>query len=334
MSAPFIAVESVSRRFDPRVSLGDRIAGALGGQVDKRAVRAVDSVSLDIARGEVLGLVGESGCGKSTLARMIAGILPPTSGAIRIGGEPVMSGGRHPHKRTTRVQMVFQDPYASLDPRMRVQEIVAEGPIVHRLVPKSNATFYVKEWLGKVGLEPDAARRYPHQFSGGQRQRIAIARALAMKPEALVCDEPVASLDVSIQAQVLNLLLDLQRELSLTVLFISHHLGVVRHVSDRIAIMHLGRIVEIGAAAAVYETPQHPYTKALLASVPTLVLEDDAVVSFKPIQGELPSPLSPPPGCHFHLRCPIAEPRCRSEIPALRRTGTQHSAACHLVPGT
>ncbi len=332
MSGPFIAVDSVSRRFDPRVSLGDRIAGALGGVVDKRPVRAVDSVSLAVARGEVLGLVGESGCGKSTLARMIAGILPPTSGAIRIGGEPVMSAGRHPRKRTTRVQMVFQDPYASLDPRMRVQEIVAEGPIIHRLVARSEAAAYVSDWLGKVGLDPDAARRYPHQFSGGQRQRIAIARALAMKPEALVCDEPVASLDVSIQAQVLNLLLDLQRELALTVLFISHHLGVVRHVSDRIAIMHLGRIVEIGTAAAVYETPQHPYTQALLASVPTLVLEDDAVVSFQPIQGELPSPMSPPPGCHFHLRCPLAGSRCRSESPALRRTGPHQSAACHLVP--
>ena len=331
MSGPFIAVDSVSKRFDPRVSLGDRIAGALGGQVDKRPVRAVDSVSLDVARGEVLGLVGESGCGKSTLARMIAGILPPTSGTVRIGGEPVMSGGRHPRKRMTRVQMVFQDPYASLDPRMRVQEIVAEGPIVHRLVARSEAAGYVTDWLGKVGLESDAARRYPHQFSGGQRQRIAIARALAMKPEALVCDEPVASLDVSIQAQVLNLLLDLQRQLSLTMLFISHHLGVVRHVSDRIAIMHLGRIVEIGAAAAIYDTPQHPYTRALLASVPMLVLEDDAVISFKPIQGELPSPLSPPPGCHFHVRCPIAEPRCRSESPALRRVGPQQSAACHLV---
>jgi len=332
MSEPFIAVDSVSKRFDPRVSLGERIAGALGADVDKRTVHAVDDVSLDIARGEILGLVGESGCGKSTLARMIAGILPPTSGTIRVGGEPVMSAGRHPRKRTTRVQMVFQDPYASLDPRMRVQEIVAEGPLVHRLVARSDATGYVSDWLGKVGLEPDAAKRYPHQFSGGQRQRIAIARALAMKPEALVCDEPVASLDVSIQAQVLNLLLELQRQLSLTVLFISHHLGVVRHVSDRIAIMHLGRIVEIGDAVAVYETPQHPYTQALLASVPELVLEDDAVVSFKPIQGELPSPLSPPPGCHFHLRCPIAELRCRSEAPPLRRTGPQRRAACHLVP--
>jgi oligopeptide/dipeptide ABC transporter ATP-binding protein len=331
MSVAFVAVDAVSKRFEQRVSLGDRIAAVLGSGMEMRAVRAVDGVSLQIKRGEVLGLVGESGCGKSTLGRMIAGILPPTSGAVALDGAPVMSGTRHPRKRTTRVQMIFQDPYASLDPRMRVGDTVSEGPIAHRLVSKAEAPAYVAGWLRRVGLDPDVARRYPHQFSGGQRQRIAIARALAMQPDVVVCDEPIASLDVSIQAQVLNLFLKLRRELGLTMVFISHHLGVVRHVSDRVAIMYLGRIVEIGPAETVYANPQHPYTKALLASVPRLVLEDDALAVFKPIEGELPSPLSPPPGCHFHLRCPFAEARCRAQVPAMRRVGERHEAACHWL---
>jgi peptide/nickel transport system ATP-binding protein len=327
----FVAVDAVSKRFEQHLSLGDRIAGLLGSGIDTRAVRAVDGVSLRVRRGEVLGLVGESGCGKSTLGRMIAGILPPTSGAVALDGAPVMSEGRHPRKRTTRVQMIFQDPYASLDPRMRVGDTVAEGPIAHRLVSKDEAPAYVATWLRRVGLDPDVARRYPHQFSGGQRQRIAIARALAMQPDVVVCDEPVASLDVSIQAQVLNLFLRLRRELGLTMVFISHHLGVVRHVSDRVAIMYLGRIVEVGPAEIVYANPQHPYTRALLESVPQLVLEDDVLAVFKPIQGELPSPLSPPPGCHFHLRCPFAEARCRVQAPDMRHVGERREAACHLL---
>jgi peptide/nickel transport system ATP-binding protein len=331
MNRPFIAVDGVGKRFDQRLSLGDQIAGALGSSVERRPVRAVQDVSLSIARGEVLGLVGESGCGKTTLGRMIAGILPPTFGTVLIDGEPVMSAGRHPRKRTTRVQMIFQDPYASLDPRMRVGDTIAEGPLAHRLVAKADVRSYVAGWLEKVGLAAEAAQRYPHQFSGGQRQRIAVARALAMRPDVLVCDEPVASLDVSIQAQVLNLFLRLRRELSLTMVFISHHLGVVRHVSDRVAIMYLGRIVEIGPAQDIYASPQHPYTRALLASVPQLVLEDDAVAVFRPIQGELPSPLAPPPGCAFHLRCEFAGPRCRQDVPVLRPIGHRREAACHLL---
>ncbi|MGL4243756.1 MAG: ABC transporter ATP-binding protein, partial [Beijerinckiaceae bacterium] len=295
---------------------------------ESRTVHAVDGVSLEIAKGEVLGLVGESGCGKSTLGRVIAGIHPPTSGTATYAGATVMTGGRNPVKTTTGIQMVFQDPFASLDPRVRVGDAIAEGPLAHGLVSKADAKGYVAGWLEKVGLPADAAQRFPHQFSGGQRQRIAIARALAMQPEVLVCDEPVASLDVSIQAQIVNLFLKLRRELGLTMLFISHDLGVVRHISDRIAVMYLGRIVESGRTADVYAHPRHPYTRALLDSVPKLVTGADELVTFKPIMGELPSPLSPPPGCHFHLRCPHATDRCKSEIPRLAEAGAR-AVACH-----
>ena len=326
---PLVDAENVSMRFAPRLSLGEKIAASLGSAVEARTVHALDRVSLTIRPGEVVGLVGESGCGKSTLGRIIAGILRPSFGTVRIGGQPVMRG---PATCTTRVQMVFQDPFASLDPRMRVGETIAEGPLAHGLVRRADAAAYVGTWLDAVGLDPDFASRFPHQFSGGQRQRIAIARALAMKPDVLVCDEPVASLDVSIQAQIINLFLKLRRELGLTMLFISHDLGVVRHVSDRVAIMYLGRIVEIADSRGVYTNPLHPYTRALLDSVPQLVLADDDIVSFKAIRGELPSALSPPSGCHFHLRCPYAVERCRSEVPALREFNAAHRAACHLAP--
>ena len=325
-----VAVENVSKRFGRSLSMGERIALKLGGEVDTRAVIAVDGVSLEIGKGEVVGLVGESGCGKSTLGRMVAGIHVPSDGQVTVGGEPVMAG-RPARKRTTQVQMVFQDPFASLDPRMRVGDTIAEGPLHHGLVSRSQAQAYVGEWLAAVGLDAAVAARYPHQFSGGQRQRIAIARALAMRPEVLVCDEPVASLDVSIQAQIINLFLRLRRELGLTMLFISHDLGVVRHVSDRVAIMYLGRIVETGRTADVYARPAHPYTRALLESVPKLELEHGAVVTFKPIAGELPSPLSPPPGCHFHQRCPIGIERCKVEIPQMREAADGRRVACHLA---
>jgi oligopeptide/dipeptide ABC transporter ATP-binding protein len=330
VSAAFLTVDGVSKIFRPRVSLGDRIAAHFGAPVETRPVHAVDQVSLDISRGETLGLVGESGCGKSTLGRMISGIYAPTAGVVRLDGEPVMRPGREPHKTTTRVQTVFQDPFSSLDPRMRIGDTIAEGPLAHGLTTRATAVAYARDWLATVGLDPDFTARYPHQFSGGQRQRVAIARALAMKPDLLVCDEPVASLDVSIQAQIVNLFLRLRRELNLTMLFISHDIGVVRHVSDRIAIMYLGRVVEIGPADAINANPRHPYTQALLNSVPKLVIHDDALVEFKPIAGELPSPLSPPPGCHFHARCPFAMDICKTTPPKLRSTGAG-AAACYLV---
>ncbi len=330
---PLVSIDNVTKNFSSSLTIGERIAVLFGSPIETRTVYAVDDVSLHVDRGEVLGLVGESGCGKSTLGRVIAGILPPTTGRVTIDGEPVMGRARKPVKVTTRVQMVFQDPFASLDPRMRIGDTISEGPIAHGFVERGNARAYVAEWLTAVGLGADAADRFPHQFSGGQRQRVAIARALAMKPDILVCDEPVASLDVSIQAQIINLFLKLRRELGLTMLFISHDLGLVRHISDRVAIMYLGRIVETGPTAEVYAAPKHHYTRALLDSVPKLELSDDSLVTFRPIKGELPSPLSPPPGCHFHLRCPKAEPRCRLEIPKLALAAAGRHAACHFPIG-
>jgi oligopeptide/dipeptide ABC transporter ATP-binding protein len=331
MNAPLLELASVSKRFSRRISLGDRIAAKLGAAIEMREVRAVEDVSLSITRGETLGLVGESGCGKSTLGRIAAGILPPTSGTARLDGKPVMSeSGRH-EKLTTRVQTVFQDPFSSLNPRRRIGDAIAEGPLAHGLVDRSGSRAYVAEQLSRVGLDPSYASRFPHQFSGGQRQRIAIARALAMKPDLLICDEPVASLDVSIQAQVLNLLLDLRRALNLTAIFISHDLGVVRHLSDRVAIMYLGRIVELGPATEIYAAPKHPYTQALLTSVPRLNRHREGRATFRPIAGELPSPLAPPTGCHFHPRCPLADARCKSEAPALRPMGPMRWAACHYA---
>ena len=321
-----LTAENVSRRFSPHVTLGDRIAGLFGAEQDRRPVLAVTDVTLAVHRGETLGLVGESGCGKSTLGRMLAGILEPSEGAIRLSGVPPMQAGR---KTTTRIQTVFQDPFASLNPRRRVGETITEGPITHGLITRSEATSFAVEWLAKVGLDPAYATRFPHQFSGGQRQRIAIARALAMQPEVLICDEPVASLDVSIQAQILNLFLDLRQEFGLTTIFISHDLSVVRHVSDRVAVMYLGRIVELAEAETLYSRPQHPYTQALLDSVPKLSLSGNIGVTFRLIRGELPSPLSPPSGCAFHPRCLKATELCRAERPRLEASGNKGLVACH-----
>ena len=306
----------------------ERLAKRLtGSKASATVVHAVEDVSLSIAQGETLGLVGESGCGKSTLGRVAAGILKASMGAAEIAGEPVMSGGR---KNTTRIQMVFQDPFASLNPRMRVGDIIAEGPLAHGLITKAEAKSDVARWLLAVGLDAAAAERFPHQFSGGQRQRVAIARALAMRPDALICDEPVASLDVSIQAQIINLFLKLRRELNLTMLFISHDLSVVRHVSDRVAIMYLGRIVEIGPTEEIFVTPRHPYTRALLDSAPRIAADGAPAQDILPIRGELPSPLNPPPGCAFHPRCAFVQDRCKQELPFLRLLDDLREAACHF----
>ena len=325
MSA-FLEIDSVSRLFGPNLSTGEKIAARLGARVETRSVRAVSDVSLTLRKGETLGLVGESGCGKSTLGRLIAGILPPSTGSIAIEGAPVMVDGV---KVTTRVQTVFQDPFASLDPRMKVGDSVSEGPIAHGLTTRSGARAYVARWFERVGLDPVWADRYPHQFSGGQRQRIAIARALAMQPDVLICDEPVASLDVSIQAQIINLFLELTRDLELTTVFISHDLSVVQHVSDRVAVMYLGRIVELGPVAQVFGTPAHPYTAALFGSVPKLVLDAEELVRFDTIEGEVPSPLSPPSGCYYHPRCPLATEVCKTSQPPMEPVSDRRAVACH-----
>lgn len=322
----FLKVDNASKLFGPKLTTGEKIAAKLGSNVETRSVRAVSDVTLSVRKGETLGLVGESGCGKSTLGRLIAGILPPTSGTVAIDGVPVMENGT---KVTTRVQTVFQDPFASLDPRMKVGDTVSEGPIAHGLTTRADARSYVAGWFERVGLDPVWADRYPHQFSGGQRQRIAIARALAMQPDVLICDEPVASLDVSIQAQIINLFLELTGDLDLTCVFISHDLSVVQHVSDRVAVMYLGRIVELGPVAQVFGNPAHPYTAALFGSVPKLVVDADELVRFDTIEGEVPSPLSPPTGCYYHPRCPLATERCKTAQPETQPVSELRAVACH-----
>jgi peptide/nickel transport system ATP-binding protein len=267
---PYFVVDGVSKQFRRSTGLLHGLAEKAGLASPVPVVQAVDNISLTLARGDALGLVGESGSGKSTLGRIAAGIYAPTTGIVRLEGERVISGGRTPKKITTRIQTIFQDPFASLDPRMRVGDCISEGPLAHGLVTRAQAGEYVRQWLAAVGLDPAFAGRYPHQFSGGQRQRVAIARALAMQPDVVVCDEPVASLDVSIQAQIINLLIRLRKELELTLIFISHDLSVVRHLCDRVAIMYRGRIVEAGQTAEIYENPRDDYTRRLLAAVPVL----------------------------------------------------------------
>ncbi|ACB76003.1 ABC transporter ATP-binding protein [Opitutus terrae] len=321
MPSPILELHDVKTHFPVRQ-----------GFVFKReigTVKAVDGVSLSIARGEVLGLVGESGCGKSTLARTILQLVPTTSGTVVLEGRNLTHASAAEVREIRRdLQMVFQDPYASLNPRMTVYATLAEPLLVHRRCPPSEVPARVAELMSLVGLAPRFVRKYPHEFSGGQRQRIAIARALALEPKLIIADEPVSALDVSIQAQILNLLSELGRKMNLSMIFIAHDLSVVKHISDRIAVMYLGKIVELGPAIAVIERPRHPYTRALISAIPVPNPDAERARQRIVLAGDPPSPINPPAGCPFHPRCPFAQDKCLLAVPPLLPAGPDQQAAC------
>jgi oligopeptide/dipeptide ABC transporter ATP-binding protein len=319
-----LEVEGLKKHFPIHKGVFSKVSGQ---------VYAVDGVSFSIARGETLGLVGESGCGKSTVGRTLLKLLEPTDGTIKVAGEDITrldAQGMLPYRR--RMQMIYQDPYASLNPRMTAGEIVGEPLIVHNVGTPPERRERVAALFERVGLRPEAVNSYPHEFSGGQRQRIGIARALALNPELIVGDEPVSALDVSIQAQIINLLMELQDEYRLSYLFVAHDLAVVEHISHRVAVMYLGRIVEMTDRRSLFEMPLHPYTEALLSAVP--IPKASARARKRVIlTGDVPSPINPPPGCHFHARCPYAMARCRTDVPTLREVTPGHFASCHLHDG-
>lgn len=324
MTPSLLTVENLVKHFPVRKGVFARTVGQ---------VRAVDGVSFDIARGQTLGLVGESGSGKTTTGRAILRLIEPTSGMMRFDGVEVTGLDKRALRALRRrMQIIFQDPYGSLNPRMTVYSVLAEALSAHRIAARTERRERVYELLELVGLPPEAADRYPHEFSGGQRQRVGIARALAVSPELVVADEPVSALDVSIQAQILNLLKDLQERLGLTYLFIGHDLSVVRHISDRVAVMYLGRIVEMGGVADIFERFRHPYTKALLSAVP--IPDPKAKRTRILLPGDIPSPINPPSGCPFHTRCPDARPECRQRVQRLTEIAPGHQVACAIHADT
>jgi len=318
MSKPFIEIAGLKKYFD--VGNGN-------------ILKAVNDVSFNIAKGETLGLVGESGCGKSTAGRTIIRLYEPTAGSVSIDGTDITKLSRSKYKAyRSKMQMVFQDPYASLNPRMTVLDIIGEALDIHGLAgSKTERKRKVEELLELVGLNAEHASRYPHEFSGGQRQRIGITRALAVNPEFMICDEPISALDVSIQAQIVNLLIELQKKMGLTYLFVAHDLSMVKYVSDRVAVMYLGKIVELAKSEDLYANPQHPYTKALLSAIPVPDPDVEASKERIVLKGDLPSPVNPPSGCPFRTRCPAATEKCAAEAPAFRETRPGHFAACHYA---
>ena len=324
--APFIEVRNLVKHFP--------LKKGFFAASDAGVVRAVDDISFTVARGETLGLVGESGCGKSTTGRLMLRLIDPTSGALLYDGTDLAKvTPKDMRDRRRELQIIFQDPYSSLNPRMTVESIISEPLVIHGIGNSASRRERAHELLDVVGLARSYANRYPHEFSGGQRQRIGIARALALRPQFIVCDEPVSALDVSIQAQVINLMQDLQREFGLTYLFISHNLAVIRHIADRVAVMYLGKIVELTDKHSLYASPKHPYTQALLSAIPIARPSDEKRTRVV-LTGDVPSPINPPAGCRFHTRCPYAEARCKTNEPPLVDVGGGHHVACHLVQPT